>query len=168
VGLITITVFKMCHASGGGDRTRRQDARWCMWQSIRRAMTGCESGEVRERTVLTSISRACSRSALALISRYEPSSVDAHASSGAFALINSHFSASSTRAKITVSSPSASLPTHDPQPLLCDRVIDLAVYCYWYTGEQGQRERAPAENAEIAFGVAGLFEERERVLQRPR
>ena len=34
VGLITITVFRMCHASGGGDRTRRQDARWCMWQSI--------------------------------------------------------------------------------------------------------------------------------------
>ena len=44
-------------------------------------------------------------------------------------------------------------------------MIDIALYCYWYTGEskltelwQGQRERAPAENAEVAFGSASLFE----------
>jgi len=36
VVLITITVFRMCHASGGGNRTRRQHARRCMWQSIRK------------------------------------------------------------------------------------------------------------------------------------
>ena len=36
MGLITITVFRMCHASGGGDRTRRQDARWCMWLRCRK------------------------------------------------------------------------------------------------------------------------------------
>jgi len=111
------------------------------------AMTGCESGEVQKRTMLASISRACSRSALALISRYAPSFVDAHASSGAFALINSNFSASSTRAKITVSSPSASLPTHEPQLLACDRVIDLALYCYWCVTRESNRSVAGAARA---------------------
>jgi len=115
----------MCHASGGKAARRTLvhvavDPKGHDWLR-----------EIRERTVLTSISRACSRSALALISRYAPSSVDAHASSGAFALINSHFSASSTGAKMIVSSPSASLPTDSTRQLLaCARVIDLALYCY--------------------------------------
>ena len=76
-------------------------------------MPGCGSVEV-ERAALTSTSRACSRSAFALTSRPAPSSSDdvhaSHASFGAFALMNSHLSTSSKRAKRTGSSLSASLP----------------------------------------------------------
>jgi hypothetical protein len=71
--------------------------------------------EVIERTALTrpSTSRACSRSPPVLTSRPAPSSVNVHASTGAFILINSHLSTSPKRAKSTGSSHSASLPiTH--------------------------------------------------------
>eukprot|EP00964_Phaeocystis_antarctica_P084486 scaffold53217_cov71-Phaeocystis_antarctica.AAC.2 len=66
--------------------------------------------EVLERAALTNTSRACSRSALALTSTPAPSSVGDHASTRAFASMNSHFSASSKRAKRTGPSLSASLP----------------------------------------------------------
>eukprot|EP00964_Phaeocystis_antarctica_P048476 scaffold28071_cov67-Phaeocystis_antarctica.AAC.1 len=76
-------------------------------------MAGCWSEEVLQRAALTSTSRACSRSASALTSRPAPSSVDAHACSGAFTSMNSHLSTSLKRAKRTASSLSANLPiTH--------------------------------------------------------
>eukprot|EP00964_Phaeocystis_antarctica_P148721 scaffold115653_cov63-Phaeocystis_antarctica.AAC.1 len=73
-------------------------------------IAGCGSEEVLQRAALTSTSRACSRSASALTSRPAPSSVDAHASSGVFTLMNSHLSTSLKRAKRTASSLSANLP----------------------------------------------------------
>ena len=72
--------------------------------------------------MLTRTSRACSRSAFALTSRPKPSSVDDHASTGAFALMNAHLSNSSKRAKRTESSLSASLPRwHRPVSHLLPR-----------------------------------------------
>ena len=81
-------------------------------------MAGCGSEEVLQRAALTSTSRACSRSASALTSRPAPSSSDdvhaSHAPFGAFALMNSHLSTSSKRAKRSGFSLSASLPhTHE-------------------------------------------------------
>eukprot|EP00964_Phaeocystis_antarctica_P023991 scaffold13417_cov61-Phaeocystis_antarctica.AAC.3 len=97
-------------------------------------MAGCGSEEVLQRAALTSASRACSRRASALTSRPAPSSVDAHASSGAFILMNSHLSTSLKRAKRTGSSLSANLPTaRMGSPSACRRRVcssELAAIYY--------------------------------------
>ena len=107
------------------------------------------SEEVLWRAALTSISRACSRSVSALTSTPAPSSVDAHASSGAFVLMNSHLSTSPKRAKRTGSSLSANLPItsmSSPSTAVVRWSIQLALVLYYgrATTQAGEAKRYSA------------------------
>ena len=87
------------------------------------------------------------------------SSVGDHVSTGAFASMNSHFSASSSkRAKRTGPSLSASLPIAHVCVLSCCRLVEnsAGAILSWASLEE-RGERAPAEHVEVAFGAASLF-----------
>jgi len=121
--------------------------------------------EVIERTALTrpSTSRACSRSPPVLTSRPAPSSVNVHAFTGAFILINSPLSTSPKRAKSTGSSVSASLPITHMSCSSAAVLIERSVLAVYYMGERQNKsrgetvQRAPTEHVEVNVGVPSLF-----------
>ena len=82
---------------------------------------GGAGGGAPERTALTSIWRACLRSALAA-AVITPTAFNDHTFAGAFAWMNSRFSTSSRRAKIYGPTLSASLPSESISGLSANAV----------------------------------------------